>query len=863
MDKTLYCADIVPERVVKFKREEVTRVNEKFLESNIEKTQNFVAHCRLKNGKMEIQTLWNHLKETGNICAGLANKIGLKNQGLILGLLHDLGKASQEFNLYISSATGLIDPDSDEYVDSKSKKGKIDHSSAGAQLIHSYLGSKSPESNFVAQILSLIIVSHHSGLIDVLSPNGENNFERRINKSKELTHIDECIENLEQSIGKDIEKILLSEEFVKNMIEQIKSIMNLDDGGEYQDNSETFLFKMGLFVRFLFSCLIDADRMNTADFESPENCKYRNIEGGYDWKNLVDKFEKKINKFEERNKIDKIRREISNKCSELSKGNKGVYQLTVPTGGGKTLSSLRFALQHANIHDLDRIIYVLPYTSIIDQNAEVARSIFEEVDETGKFTMDVVLEHHSNLTPDKENTRQKLLSENWDAPIIFTTTVQFLESLFGYGTRGARRMHQLANAVLVFDEVQTIPIQCVHMFNVAVRFLVETCGATVILCTATQPLLHKINPSNKALKILSEGKIMGDVEELFASLKRVRVFNKIKPGGWTDVETDELINIQLQEVNSLLIIVNTKRTAKSLYEKVKINGDVESFHLSANMCPAHRMDVFGKMKTFMKQKKKVVCVSTQLIEAGIDIDFGCVIRYLAGLDSIAQAAGRCNRNGNVETGKVFIINPENENLDKLKDIKIGAEITQRVLEEYKNNPKNFDGDILSPKLMERYYEYYFYKRSDEMSYNIGTKSHVGRKDSLFNLLSNNKISIEEYRRIHKKNPELKLYQSFMSAAKEFEVIDTISRGIIVPYGDVGKNIILDLCDDSPMEWKGKTLTKAQRYSVNVINIDSLFKKKMIHEVKEETGIFYLDVQYYSDEFGLGEDVVNTMDLLNF
>ena len=238
--------------------------------------------------------------------------------------------------------------------------------------------------------------------------------------------------------------------------------------------------------------------------------------------------------------------------------------MTVPTGGGKTFASLRFALNHAAHHCksdtmIDRIFYIIPYTSIIDQNAEEARKVLEDKDKNGNYLNKVVLEHHSNLTPDEETRRQNLLAENWDAPIVFTTQVQFLEALFGSGTRSARRMHQLANSVIIFDEIQTIPIRCVHMFNLAIRFLVHACGATVVLCTATQPLLDKVAPIQRALKIQPEQRIIPYEKELFKKLKRVEVFDRRKIGGWSDEEIAGLTIQELREKGSVLIVVNTKK----------------------------------------------------------------------------------------------------------------------------------------------------------------------------------------------------------------------------------------------------------------------------------------------------------------
>ncbi len=823
--------------------------------------QEFIAHRREKDGQP--QYLWDHLKETSDLAGKFASKIGLKEHGQLLGLLHDLGKATLEFDRYIRSATGLIEPDEDDYVSASEKKGKIDHASAGAQVIYHHFLEKGNEGLLTAQLLSLAVASHHSGLIDCLSPDGEDNYTRRMNKSDEKTRLNEAITNIDDTIKEIFERLIHDEAIVN----QLKVKLNeIKEEKRDLENIKLDSFKLGLLQRFLFSCLIDADRSNTADFEFPEIAKLRN-QGEYKtWPILVEKLNFYLSKFENRNKVDALRQDISNCCFNFSNRLKGLYQLTVPTGGGKTLSSLRFALNHAENHQMDRVIYVIPYTSIIDQNAETVRKILEDRTEQGDYSNNIVLEHHSNLTPDEETTRQRLLAENWDAPVVFTTMVQFLETLFGYGTRSARRMHQLANAVIIFDEIQTLPVQCVHLFNGAIRFLIQGCGSSVVLCTATQPLLNKIEPEQRALSITSEQQMIPNVQSLFEELKRVEVYNRCKVGGWTEPEVTELANQELQETGSVLIIVNTKKSAANLYQLLKSNTpNAKIFHLSTNMCPAHRMEVLDRIKTCLKEMGSVICISTQLIEAGVDIDFGSVIRYLAGLDSIAQAAGRCNRNGiRSRPGKVSIVNPKDENLDKLKDIKIGIDKAERILEEFKSNPAEFDGDILGLKAMERYYQYYFYERKEEMCYKVVGKSDVGRSDDLFELLSTNKLSVAAYQRMNQNSsPPLFIRQSFMASSKAFQAIDSYTRGVLVPYGE-GEQIINELSNTDDLGKQYKLIKKAQRYSVNVFSymFEKLAKQRIIYEVQKDAGIFCLDKRYYSNEYGMSEDPVNEMEFLN-
>lgn len=817
----------------------------------------FIAHRREKDGKH--QSLWEHLKETSSLAGQFTSKIGLEKHGELIGLLHDLGKATSIFDQYIRSATGLIDPDEDEYIDAKGMKGKIDHSTAGAQLINRYYLNKGNQYLFISEILPLVIASHHSGLSNCLTTDGEDKFSERMNKLEEDTRLNEAYSNLDDDIKQRINNILTEEStndfFNKKIISMRENI----------DSKETSMFNVGLLTRFLFSCLIDADRLNTADFEMMERAKLRNYGKYTEWSVLIKRLNQELSKFTNQNQVDILRQEISNQCFEFSEKPKGLYQLTVPTGGGKTLSSLRFALNHAENHKMDRIIYVIPYTSIIDQNAEKVRGFLENKDKKGKYLNNVVLEHHSNLTPEEENTKQKLLSEDWDAPIVFTTMVQFLETLFGHGTRDARRMHQLANSVIIFDEIQTLPIKCIHLFNVAVRFLTHTCGTTVILCTATQPLLDRVMPKERALEASLDQQMIPDIQNLFKKLKRVEVYDRRKVGGWEETEVAELVEEELKETGSVLTIVNTKKSAVQLFKILKNQSNVQVYHLSTNMCPAHRMKVISDIKECLPDKKPVICISTQLIEAGVDIDFGTVIRYTAGLDSIAQAAGRCNRNGErPKQGRVFIVNPKEENLDRLKDIRTGRNVAERILDEFKDNPEFFDNDILGLKAIERYFEYYFHETKDQMRYPIARNSGAGREDDLFNLLSANTLSVQEYQRKKQASPNIPLRQSFKTAGLEFQTIESASRGVIVPYEE-GKNIINELCSAVNIVMQFNLLKKAQRYSVNVYPyiFEKMAEQKIIYEVQKGIGIYYLDNQYYSKDFGLSGSIVNEMELLIF
>jgi CRISPR-associated endonuclease/helicase Cas3 len=817
-----------------------------------------IAHRRERDG-ME-QPLIDHLTQTSQLAECFAAKVGLPEVGKILGLLHDLGKASGEFQGYLRSRQGLISPDEDGYVDAK--RGEVDHSTAGAQLAFEKLASRGEKGGVLAQFLALAIASHHSGLIDCLKPDGANEFERRITKDDNRTHLAEARSKL-PDIEKQLDEILtqsIEERFYQAVFEAMA-----EDGS----SKDTHWFKRGLLARFLLSCLLEADRLNTADFEHPENESVRNYGEYVPWDTLIERLEAKYAEYAQETakmklgralEVNQLRAQVAQACLEAAGKSKGIYHLTVPTGGGKTDASLRFALHHAQAYGMDRVFYIVPYITIIDQNADKVREILEKEGEHGK----VILEHHSNFMPEEDTRRRhNLLAENWDAPIVFTTQVQFLESLFGSGTRDARRMHQLANSVIIFDEVQTIPIRITQMFTTALRFLTHDCGATVVLCTATQPPFGKLENTYRRLNISPEQHIIQNEPELFRRLKRVEVHDARTPGGLTYAEIADLAARALQEKGSVLTVVNTRASAKALYEEIKARQlGVETYHLSTNMCPAHRMDVLEKqIKPKLKSKEPVICVSTQLIEAGVDIDFGAVIRALAGLDSIAQSAGRCNRHGAREDGgSVWVVNPQEENLDQLEDIKSGREHAERVLDDFRDAPDALGNDRVGLDAIAQYYSFYFYSQQDKMDYPVDANSSVERNDNLFNLLSLNDLSTKYYRKAHQeRSPGILLRQSFRAANGAFHVIDSATRGVIVPYKE-GEQIITELCGAYGLENQGRLLKQAQRYSVNLF--DHQFRKLLmagaIQEVQDGAGVYYLNEQYYSHELGWSDEPVGGM-----
>lgn len=824
----------------------------------------FAAHHRASDDRW--QPLSEHLIGVATLSKGFGGKVGLERLGELLGLLHDLGKYSQAFQTYLKSAIGALNQDEDEeWVDAAALKGKVDHSTAGAQMVWQALSGQGALAHAAAQVAALCIASHHSGLIDCIAADearfGEDGFTRRMDKADERSHLAEASRVADAHILSRCNTLMRDPALVHDLTRSLRRIA-VSNAAEGAGPQATFQ-QLGLLVRFAFSCLIDADRVDTADFEHPRRARARLAGSFTAWPVLVDRLERHLAAMTPKHPIDNLRGDISAHCRDAAGRPAGIYTLTVPTGGGKTLASLRFALHHAQRRGLDRVLYVIPFVSIIDQNAEVVRSILEPASHPGEAGR-VVLEHHGSITPEQQTWREKVLCENWDAPVVYTTMVQFLEALFGSGTRGARRMHQLANAVLVFDEVQTLPIKCVHLFNNAVNFLAEQCNSTVLLCTATQPLLHSVRPDRGAIRLAAQHELMNDVRGLFERLKRVELHDRRRPGGWSDVEIAQLAVAELRRVGSCLVVVNTKAAAHRLFEHASLVLDDDTIsHLSTDMCPAHRKQELARVRRRLTERQPILCISTQLIEAGVDVDFRVVIRFLAGLDSIAQAAGRCNRNGQAERGTVHVVNPAFESLDALPDIALGRDQAQRVLDDFKADPGRYHDNPFDPAALSDYYRHYFFERTDEMCYGVPANE-IGHDDTLLGLLSKNGLSVAEHAARCKTAPAILFCQAFMTAAKAFKAIDAPTQGVVVPYGDAGRALIADLCAAFDVEREFELLRAAQQFTVNVFPhvLRTLDQARAVREVKPDARILYLDERYYSPRFGLATEPVSPMETLH-
>lgn len=810
-----------------------------------------IAH--LRSADMTQQYLEDHLMNVAFFTKQFAAKAGLPLSGKLIGLLHDFGKYSGEFQNYLKSAKGLLDQDHDDYVDANAAKGKIDHSTAGAQRVWKHYERKAINLPYV-QFLALAIASHHSGLIDCLSAEGETVFCTRMRKEDTKTHLTVCSTVSDDAIESEIDRLLspkIMEELYQCILMICKRVAGLLPSGastaDKNDNISSREVQRGLVARFLLSCLLDADRIDSAEFDDPEYKRLRARMPWRPWERLIERMEKHLNNLEPKHPVDNLRRDISSQCLRRASDHKGLFTLTVPTGGGKTLASLRFALHHAQRHGMDRVLYIIPYTTIIEQNAKVAREILETGDKAGS----IVLEHHSNILSEAESWQNKLLADNWEAPIVFTTTVQFLESLFGSGTRHARRMHNLANSVIIFDEIQTLPLRCMHLFCNALNFLLEVCGSSAILCTATQPCLDNLpRPYQGQLTISKDREIMPDVSMLFKDFKRVEFFDHCNKA----MSVEEIAALALEELRlcgSCLVVCNTKGWAEQVYSQCLTQWSGARYYLSTHLCPAHRLKKLEALRQDLDPKtlRPVLCVSTQLVECGVDISFGSVIRFAAGLDSILQAAGRCNRHGAACRGRVHIVTVQSENLEFLKDIHDGRSIYLAAIKHgCKAQLAASGGDLNQSDIIRTYFQHYFHRRKDVMAYAVTC---ADRDDTLLNILGTNTLASGDMPH------QQMLRQSFATAASMFQVIDSPTQAVIVPYKK-GEELIAELYSTSLFSRKRELIKAAQQYAVNIFPgpLKKLRQKGAVNDI-QCSGILALHQLYYSDEFGVSTEPVGT------
>ncbi len=637
--------------------------------------------------------------------------------GYLAGLWHDLGKFAPEWQTYLASKA---DPHTAESTGTPTKQE--DHSTAGAVFTHS-LPPCGP-------LMSYLIAGHHAGL-----PNGTPDlFDHRLNK-----RIHEWRHHA-QTAGVPLTESIPSPPLARP-----------NAGND----------AMAFILRHLFSCLVDADFLATEAFMQPQKSEQR-----LPWPDdIIDQMLATLeahlsNKFAsfQPTPVNQARDAVRLDCVNASIRPPGFFSLTVPTGGGKTLSSLLFALRHAKKHKLCRVIYVIPFTSIITQNADVFREAFAPLSKA--LGRDIVLEHHSKFDPSKETDTNRLASENWDAPLVVTTNVRFFESLFANRTSACRKLHRTARSVIIFDEVQALPSHLLAPILRGLRCLVHDLHASAVLSTATQPALDQRHEFPIGIPREEITEIILNPSTLATTLDRVTFQNL------GQLDDDSLVShILANAPTGCLLILNTTKAAQSLHEK--LTPHTHALHLSARMCPRHVMCVLAKAKRLRKQGKSVVLVSTQLVEAGVDISFPVVYRAECGLDSFAQAAGRCNRNGELGTtkGRVFLFQPTDHPIpDALADLKANAAITRTHI-----TPNFPDDTLLSLPAIRSYFEHAIWNAGLSTRWD---KHHIVSNDMpCFDPSSKNLTTYD-----------------FKTAAQRFRLIESDTHPVLIPWGTKGRKL---------------------------------------------------------------------------
>ncbi len=682
----------------------------------------YIGHS---NDKGELQPLAEHLLGTAKLSEAFAQSFNHGDYGYICGLIHDLGKYSDEFQNRILG-----------------HGHRCDHSSAGAREAIALYG------RIKGKLLAYCISGHHSGLLNCGSMadiGGEGTLSARLSDHYQIPDYTDYVTDIPKEVKSELNN---------------PRLLPVKNGG----------FTVSFFIRMLFSCLVDADFLDTESFM---NSGKKNRFTECSFKTLQEQLNRKVKNFNQEGIINEKRNKIFNDCVYHGEKSRGLYSLTVPTGGGKTLATMGFALEHAMKNNMDRIIYVIPYTSIIEQNAKVFKELFGE---------EYVLEHHANFDFDDDEghyKKKKLQSENWDAPIIVTTNVQFFESLYASKSSKCRKIHNIANSIIIFDEVQMLPTEYIVPCVYAMDELCRNYQASIVLCSATQPSINHIFPSKKPVV-----EICSQVDEINRLFRRTSLLIRGKMG------MEELV-IELNQCEQVLCIVNTRKHAYELFNQ--LDGE-NNYHLSTLMYPAHRKATIDKIRKCLNNNQPCKVISTRLIEAGVDLDFPVVYRSLGGLDSIIQAAGRCNREGKLgdRSGKkvlglVHIFEPDGlYSRRQPASFKREIEVTKQVVEEYE--------DLLSNDAIYRYFELlYFY-----LGESLDNKKIVARLD----------------------NRDRGRYFDFDFAdiAKEFKIIEDISLSIIIPDEKVEK----DLERLAHLDYKRKTLRKLQSYVVNI------YKKEFEH-----------------------------------
>lgn len=742
------------------------------------------------------EPLAHHLHAVGERAAGFAAAFGAEMLGRVAGRLHDIGKCSPAYQRYIRPPGPNRGPD---------------HSTAGARAaVAEYCG--------IGRLMAFAIAGHHAGLMDGSGHEGKgNSLDHRLSDD----HPIEPHDGWRDHVG------------------ALPDRAEMKPAGQFLPARDYPGFERAFLTRMIFSCLVDADRLETERFHAEARGEQAPARGGTIGRDYLDRVRAFMaDKRRDDTPVNRLRAEILDHAIAKAALAPGLFTLTVPTGGGKTLASLSFALEHAIAHGLRRIVYVIPFTSIIEQTAQVFR------DEVG-LGEDAVLEHHSSFDWDKrppadENDREKegaaglaklrRDTENWDAPIIVTTGVQFWESLFAAHAGRARKLHNLANSVIILDEAQTLPIHLLRPCMAAIDELARNYGASVVLCTATQPALREIDralPRRKGGP--AEGFAIDDARELaprprelYCELKRVQVEWRRDPVANADIAD------RFAAQDRMLCIVNSRAHARDLFEAIRELPGAR--HLTTLMCARHRRRVLADARAKLDAGEPVRLVATSLIEAGVDIDFPEVWRAAAGLDSIAQAAGRCNREGRLDgLGRTVIFEPADGNIPRA--IAAFYQAARPVLDA--------TGDPLGIEAIHHYFRELYFQKGHEA---LDKAMLDGKAFSIIQAIG---------------DTAAELNFPFSRIASAFRLIDDVMEPVLIPWDSIAKDALdtLRYADAPP----AAALRRLQQYVVPVPAKarGTLLATRAAQAIKPEIYgdrfVWLEEMSQYDDAFGLRLD----------
>lgn len=691
----------------------------------------YYAHSTERADRSDWQTLTDHLYAVAELTAARAARFGMEDAGRTAGLLHDLGKYSDAFQRRLNGS-----------------RERVDHATAGAVVAQQRFPGG------VGNLLAYAIAGHHAGLA-----NGSDAGTRTPLANRLAADLPALSQTWQQTL-------------------RLPGELRPPDG--FSQRRDRGLFQLAFLTRMLFSCLVDADYIETEAF-------YARIDQGKPpargsptelrlLREALNTHLERLQSMAAATEVNQQRNEILNWARERARLAPGHFTMTVPTGGGKTLASLAFALDHAIAHGMNRVIYVIPFTSIVEQNAAVFREAL------GAYGDTAVLEHHSAFdSADRadrlgQNSRDKLRrdSENWDVPIIVTTAVQFFESLFAARTSRCRKLHNIAGSVVILDEAQTLPLPLLRPSVAALDELACNYHTSIVLCTATQPALEETDDAERSF-------IGGlrDVREIAPDPKRLyRQFERVTTHHIGTLDDDALRD-ELLDVEQILCIVNNRRHARALFESIADTPD--TYHLTTTMCAVHRREVLAEIRQVLAADKPCRVISTSLIEAGVDIDFPRVLRAEAGLDSIAQAAGRCNREGRRASrdSEVRIFATANDDWAPPPELEQFAQASRDVLRRHGDAP-------LAPEAIDAYFRLLYWQKGPQ---------ELDRHD-LLGLVEQGRLE----------------GLPFETLEQKFRLIENNQRPVIIPYDDTARRAIDRL---SHAERVGAIARELQPYTVQV------------------------------------------------